>query len=117
MIEGKAAGFAAPPSIIDQSCRNRAARYFQSIGVEHTMADVGGVTAERLLSFIERVERLEEEKSEVQEQIKEVLSEARGEGFDVKIMRQLLRLRKMKPHDRVEQEELLETYKTAIGMA
>ncbi len=81
------------------------------------MADVGGVTAERLLSFIERVERLEEEKSEVQEQIKEVLSEAKGEGYDVKIMRQLLRLRKMKPHDRAEQEELLETYKTAIGMA
>ena len=80
------------------------------------MTDVGGVTAERLRSFIERVERLEEEKSEVQEQIKEVLSEAKGEGFDVKILRQLLRLRKMKPHDRAEQEELLETYKAAIGM-
>lgn len=80
------------------------------------MTDVGGVTAERLRSFIERVERLEEEKSEVLEQIKEVLSEAKGEGFDVKILRQLIRLRKMKPDDRAEQEEILETYKAAIGM-
>ena len=80
------------------------------------MADAGGVTAERLKSFIERAEKLEEEKTEVQEQIKEVMSEAKGEGFDVKIIRQLIRLRKMKPHDRAEQEELLETYKAAIGM-
>lgn len=80
------------------------------------MADAGGVTAERLKSFIERVEKLDEEKTEVQEQIKEVMSEAKGEGFDVKIIRQLIRLRKMKPHDRAEQEELLETYKAAIGM-
>ncbi len=80
------------------------------------MADAGGVTAERLKSFIERVEKLDEEKIEVQEQIKEVMSEAKGEGFDVKIIRQLIRLRKMKPHDRAEQEELLETYKAAIGM-
>lgn len=81
------------------------------------MADSGGVTADRLKSIIERVERLEEEKQEVQEQIKEVLSEAKGDGFDVKIIRQILRLRRMKPHDRAEQEELLETYKAAIGMA
>lgn len=81
------------------------------------MADSGGVTADRLKNIIERVERLEEEKTEVQEQIKEVLSEAKGDGFDTKIIRQLLRLRKMKPHDRAEQEELLETYKAAIGMA
>ncbi len=81
------------------------------------MADAGGVTSERLRSFIERVEKLEEEKLEVQEQIKEVLGEAKGEGFDVKIIRQLIRLRKMKPHDRAEQEELLETYKAALGMA
>jgi uncharacterized protein (UPF0335 family) len=87
-----------------------------SFGVERNMADTGGVTAEQLKSFIERVERLEEEKAEVQEQIKEVMSEAKGEGFDIKIIRQLLRLRKMKPHDRAEQEELLETYKAAIGM-
>jgi uncharacterized protein (UPF0335 family) len=81
------------------------------------MADTGGVSAEQLRSFIERLERLEEEKREVQEQIKDVFAEAKNEGFDIKIMRELLKLRRMKPHDRSEQEELLEVYKTAIGMA
>jgi uncharacterized protein (UPF0335 family) len=81
------------------------------------MADTGGVSAEQLRSFIERLERLEEEKREVQEQIKDVFAEAKNEGFDLKIMRELLKLRRMKPHDRSELEELLEVYKTAIGMA
>lgn len=81
------------------------------------MSDHGGVSAEQLKNFIERVERLEEEKTEVQEQIKEVYAEAKGEGFDVKTMRQVVRLRKMKPHDRIEQEELLDLYKSAIGIA
>jgi uncharacterized protein (UPF0335 family) len=78
--------------------------------------DVGGVTPDRLRSFIERVENLEEEKRAVQEQIKEVLAEAKGEGFDIKIMRKILQLRRMKPHDRAEQDELLEVYMTALGM-
>ncbi|MCB1835386.1 MAG: DUF2312 domain-containing protein [Geminicoccaceae bacterium] len=80
------------------------------------MADVQGVTGDRLKSFIERLETLEDEKRELGEQIKEVFAEAKGEGFDVKVMRQLLKLRKMKPHDRMEQEELLDVYKSAIGM-
>ena len=81
------------------------------------MSEHGGVSADQLKSFIERIERLEEEKTEVQEQIKDVYSEAKGEGFDVKTMRQVVRLRKMKPHDRIEQEELLDLYKSAIGIA
>lgn len=81
------------------------------------MADVGGIAGDRLRSFVERIERLEDEKRELMEQIKEVYAEARGEGFDVKVMRQLIRLRRMKPHERGEQEELLELYKAAIGMA
>ena len=81
------------------------------------MADVQGVTGDRLKSFIERLETLEDEKRELGEQIKEVFAEAKGEGFDVKVMRQLLKLRRMKPHDRMEQEELLDVYKSAIGMA
>jgi uncharacterized protein (UPF0335 family) len=81
------------------------------------MAQVGGVAGEQLRGFIERIERLEEEKKDVQEQIKEVLSEAKGVGFDTRIMRQLLRLRKLRDADRSEQEELLEIYKTAIGMS
>ena len=80
------------------------------------MAQVGGIAGEQLRAFIERIERLEEEKKDVQEQIKEVFSEARGVGFDTRIMRQLLRLRRLRDADRSEQEELLEIYKTAIGM-
>lgn len=78
--------------------------------------DVAGVTPDRLRSFIDRIENLEEEKRAVQEQIKEVFAEAKGEGFDVKTMRQVLRLRRMKPHDRAEQNELLEIYLAALGM-
>jgi uncharacterized protein (UPF0335 family) len=80
------------------------------------MAEVGGVSSERLRSFVERIERLEEEKREVQEQVKEVFAEAKGEGFDVKVMRQVIRLRRLRPHDRSEQEELLDLYKSALGM-
>jgi uncharacterized protein (UPF0335 family) len=80
------------------------------------MAQVGGVAGEQLRAFIERIERLEEEKKDVQEQIKEVFSEAKGTGFDVRTMRQLIKLRKLRDVDRSEQEELLEVYKAAIGM-
>jgi uncharacterized protein (UPF0335 family) len=80
------------------------------------MAQVGGIAGEQLRAFIERIERLEEEKKDVQEQIKEVFSEAKGVGFDIRIMRQLLRLRRLRDTDRSEQEELLEIYKAAIGM-
>lgn len=80
------------------------------------MSEVQGVTGDRLKAFIERLETLEEEKREVAEQIKEVFSEAKGEGFDIKIMREILKLRRMKPHDRTELEELLDVYKAAIGM-
>ena len=81
------------------------------------MAQVGGIAGEQLRTFIERIERLEDEKKDVQEQIKEVFSEAKGSGFDTRIMRQLLRLRKLRDADRSEQEELLEIYKSAIGMS
>jgi uncharacterized protein (UPF0335 family) len=80
------------------------------------MTQVGGIAGEQLRTFIERIERLEDEKKDVQEQIKEVFSEAKGVGFDTRIMRQLLRLRRLRDADRSEQEELLEVYKAAIGM-
>jgi uncharacterized protein (UPF0335 family) len=80
------------------------------------MADVGGIAGERLKSFIERIERLEEEKRALAEDIKEVFSEAKGVGFDVKIMRQLIRLRRMDQEEVDEQEALLETYKRALNM-
>jgi uncharacterized protein (UPF0335 family) len=80
------------------------------------MTQVGGIAGEQLRAFIERIERLEEEKKDVQDQIKEVFSEAKGVGFDARIMRQLVRLRRLRDADRSEQEELLEIYKAAIGM-
>jgi uncharacterized protein (UPF0335 family) len=86
------------------------------MGVSGDMTEVGGIAGERLRAFIERIERLEDEKKDVQEQIKEVFAEAKGVGFDARIMRQLLRLRRLRDADRSEQEELLEIYKTAIGM-
>ena len=80
------------------------------------MTDVGGISSERLQSFVERLERLEEEKAALSEDIKEVYSEAKSGGFDIKIMRQIVRLRKMNTADRREQEELLDLYKNALGM-
>ncbi|HSK41134.1 MAG TPA: DUF2312 domain-containing protein [Arenibaculum sp.] len=79
--------------------------------------DVGGIAADRLRSFIERIERLEEEKKGLQDDIKDVYAEAKGTGFDIKIMRQIIRLRKMEKDDLQEQEELLALYKAALGMA
>jgi uncharacterized protein (UPF0335 family) len=81
------------------------------------MADVGGVAGERLRSFIQRIERLEEEKKTISDDIREVFAEAKSTGFDPKIMRQVLRLRKMETGDRQEMEALLETYLSALGMA
>ena len=72
---------------------------------------------DRLRLLIERIERLEEEKKGIADDIKDVYMEAKAVGFDSKIMRQIVRLRKMKPDDRAEQDMLLETYKTALGMA
>ena len=80
------------------------------------MADTGGVAGERLRSIIERVERLEEEKAALAEDIREVYSEAKGNGFDVKILRQIVRLRNLDSADRQEQEAILDTYKAALGM-
>ena len=73
-------------------------------------------TAGQLRSLIERIERLEEEKAALSGDIKEVYAEAKGHGFDVKIMRMVIRVRKMEGPERQEQEALLETYLAALGM-
>jgi uncharacterized protein (UPF0335 family) len=80
------------------------------------MPDVGGVAVERLKSFIERVERLEEEKRGLSGDIKEVYAEAKGSGFEPKIMRQIIKLRRMDKADVDEEESLLDLYKRALGM-
>ena len=80
------------------------------------MATVGGITGERLRSLIERIERLEEEKKGLSDDIKDIFAEAKADGFDTKTMRQVIRLRKMESGDRQEQEALLQTYLAALGM-
>ena len=80
------------------------------------MSDAGGIAADRLKSCIERSERLEEEKAALAADIREVYSEAKSAGFDTKVMRQVVRLRKMDSNDRQEQEVLLDVYKHSIGL-
>ncbi|MFV0335876.1 MAG: DUF2312 domain-containing protein [Tropicimonas sp.] len=75
------------------------------------------VTGQELRQFIERVERLEEEKKDVSEQIKEVFAEMKGRGFDVKAIRVILRERRQDPNDIAEQEAVIDMYKAALGMA
>jgi len=83
------------------------------------MADgssTGGIAAAKLKSFVERIERLETEKSELAADVREVYAEAKGNGFDTKIMRQVIKLRKMEPADRNEQDELLDLYRKALEL-
>ena len=80
------------------------------------MTDSGEVAGDRLRTIIERIERLEEEKRALSDDIREVYSEAKGAGFDVKVIRQVVRLRKMDATDRSEMEQILDLYKRALGM-
>ncbi|MEE4211822.1 MAG: DUF2312 domain-containing protein [Parvularcula sp.] len=86
-------------------------------GSQQFEASTDTVAGERLRLFLERVERLEEDKKGIMDDIKEVYAEAKGEGYDTKVMRQIIRLRKMDRADRQEQEALLELYLSAIGEA
>ena len=78
------------------------------------MVQAGGIAGEQLRSFVERIERLEEEKKGIADDIKEVYAGAKAVGFDVKILRQVIRIRKMDQADRQEQEALLDVYLHAI---
>lgn len=75
------------------------------------------VTDKQLLLFMERIERMEEEKKGVADDIRDTFAEAKAQGYDVKIMRQILRLRKMPINERQEMEMLIDTYKAALGLA
>lgn len=79
--------------------------------------DVGGVAGQRLKQLVERIERLEEEKKGLADDVKDVYAEAKGVGFDAPTIRRIVKLRKMEPQKVQEQDELLELYKSAIGMA
>ena len=80
------------------------------------MAEAGGIAGERLRSLIERIERLEEERATIAADIREIYAEGKAAGFDVRIMRRVIRLRKMEKAERDEQETLLDLYLRAIGM-
>jgi uncharacterized protein (UPF0335 family) len=76
----------------------------------------GAVAADQLRLFIERIERLEEEKRGIGDDVKDVYAEAKSNGYDPKIMRMVVRLRRMESHTRQEQDAVLETYRNAIGL-
>lgn len=79
-------------------------------------ADVGGIAADRLRSIIERIERLEEERKALASDIKDIYAEAKSAGFDVKVVRQIISIRKKEPAEVEEQETLLDLYRRALGM-
>lgn len=80
------------------------------------MAEVGGIAGDHLRSYIDRIERLEEEKSGLAADIREIYAEAKGNGFDAKTMRKIVSLRKLDLSERNEQDALLDLYRLALGM-
>ncbi|MCW8305467.1 DUF2312 domain-containing protein [Acidiphilium sp. PA] len=86
---------------------------------DHATADhatTGNIAADRLKSIVERIERLEEERKALASDIKDIYSEAKSAGFDVKVLRQLIRMRKQEPAEVEEQEMLIDVYRRALGM-
>jgi len=81
------------------------------------MTNVGGIAAEQLTQYIERIERLDEEKSALAEHTREVYGEAKANGYDTKTMRKVIALRKKEAQERHEEQELLDLYLHALGMA
>lgn len=80
------------------------------------MTKTGGVEASKLKSYIERIERLEEDKKGISDDVRDVFAEAKANGFDTKTMRQIVKLRKMKANERTEAEYMLDLYKRALGL-
>ncbi len=86
------------------------------VGDTDKKPEVGGIAADRLLSIIERIERLEEERKALGNDIKDIYSESKSAGFDVKVIRQIISIRKKEPSEVEEQETLLDLYRRALGM-
>ena len=84
--------------------------------LEKTETKTGGIAADRLRSIVERIERLEEERKALGGDIRDIYAEAKSAGFDVKVLRQLIRLRKQEAAEVEEQESLLDLYRRALGM-
>jgi uncharacterized protein (UPF0335 family) len=88
-----------------------------STAVDHNTANFGGVAADQLVLVIERIERLELRKAAIAADIRDVISEAKGSGFDVKAIREIVKIRKLDAQVREEQETIIDVYKRALGMA
>ena len=86
------------------------------MATEDNDSEVGGIAADRLRSIVERIERLEEEKKGLSDDIKDIMAEAKSAGFDVKVIRQILKIRKSDQSELEEQETLLDLYRRALGM-
>jgi uncharacterized protein (UPF0335 family) len=84
--------------------------------VETDKPETGGIAADRLRSLVDRIERLEEERKALGSDIKDIYAEAKSAGFDVKVLRQLIRIRKQEPAEVEEQESMLDVYRRALGM-
>ena len=84
--------------------------------VETEKPETGGIAADRLRSLVDRIERLEEERKALGSDIKDIYAEAKSAGFDVKVLRQLIRVRKQEPAEVEEQESMLDVYRRALGM-
>lgn len=97
--------------IVEKAAANRARQAKDDDG-----AGTGGVAADRLRSIVERIERLEEERKALASDIKDIYSEAKSAGFDVKVLRQLISIRRKEPAEVEEQESLLDVYRHALGM-
>lgn len=95
---------------------NNAAALKANVANDGAPQDVENVSGQRLKSYLDRIERLEEEKKGLADDIKDIYAEAKGVGFDTKTIRTLVKLRKMDTNKRHEEEELLELYKSAVGL-
>ena len=88
----------------------------QSTAQKSESVSPDSVAQDQIRAFVERIERMEEEKAAIANDIKEIYAEAKGNGFDVKVLRQIVRIRKQDANERMEQEALLELYMSALGM-
>jgi uncharacterized protein (UPF0335 family) len=108
-----------PQRALHLICPARSARKITAQSKEINMSnspDTYNVAADELRQFIERIEQLDAEKRDLAEQQKEVMAEAKGRGYDTKVMRKVIALRKRKPDDIAEEEAILDMYKSALGM-
>jgi uncharacterized protein (UPF0335 family) len=121
MVDGRKAKRPAPPqefvNAADEMARKGRAPMADDPDFRKHNQDAYAVTADELRQFIERFEQLESEKADIATQQKELMGEAKGRGYDTKVMRKVIALRKRKPDDVAEEEAVLELYKTALGMA